>query len=310
MVMTGTDIPSHPNGFNENLNFGANTQVYNKVSISTLASNFQVTTDLGTFNSTPDAGIVGMCDRATKSNTVSFTSTAVLIENVTNNGECFDITSTFNGFSQQGRGSISADGKTVTLEFFFNASGHRCADGAVGATGVSCPPPTAPSPSPATRSRSTASRNSSVLEGSSRCASSSCRSACSQRTRWPRAHRAVRPVAGVARRTQPGARQLPRRLPLHQLLLHPRDGLQRDWRSKRAQGRLPGPIGSPIGSMPLTGNNVTFYVDQRWIPVVEYTPFFFDGLATLRPSSRSTSCGGWPRTPCSPTRAAASTPTR
>lgn len=43
-----------------------------------------------------------------------------------------------------------------------------------------------------------------------------------------------------------------------------------------------GPIGSPTGSSALTGPNTTFYVDQRWIPVVEYTPFFFDGLATLR----------------------------
>ena len=136
MVMAGADIPTSPNGFNENLNFGANTQCYNKVAIAVLASNFQVTSDLGTFNSTPDAGIAGMCDRTTKSNTVSFTSTAVLIENVQNNGECFDITSTYTGFSQQGRGKISADGKTVTLELFFAASGHRCADGAVGASGV------------------------------------------------------------------------------------------------------------------------------------------------------------------------------
>lgn len=136
MVMTGTDIPSHPNGFSENINFGANTQCYNKVSISTLAGNFQVVSDLGTFNSTPDAGAAGMCDRATKSNTVMFTSSALLIENVSNNGECFDITSTYTGFSQQGRGKISADGKTVTLELFFAATGHRCADGAVGATGV------------------------------------------------------------------------------------------------------------------------------------------------------------------------------
>lgn len=136
MVMTGTDIPSHPNGFNENFNFGANTQCYNKVSIATLASNFQVTSDLGTFNAIPDAGIAGMCNRAVKSNTVSFTSSAVLIENVSNNGTCFDITSTYTGFSQQGRGSISADGKTVTLELYFAATGHRCADGAVGATGV------------------------------------------------------------------------------------------------------------------------------------------------------------------------------
>lgn len=43
-----------------------------------------------------------------------------------------------------------------------------------------------------------------------------------------------------------------------------------------------GPIGSASGSMPLTQTDPAFYVDQRWIPVVEYTPFFFDGLATVR----------------------------
>lgn len=43
-----------------------------------------------------------------------------------------------------------------------------------------------------------------------------------------------------------------------------------------------GPYGLPLGSAALTGTNTNFYVDQRWIPVVEYTPFFFDGLATLR----------------------------
>lgn len=43
-----------------------------------------------------------------------------------------------------------------------------------------------------------------------------------------------------------------------------------------------GPIGLPIGSSTLVGPTSTFYVDQRWIPVIEYTPFFFDGLATVR----------------------------
>lgn len=136
MVMEGSDIPTSPNGFNENIDFGASTQCYQKVAIATLAGQFTVTSDLGTLNAPGDGGAVGMCDRTTKSNTVSFTSTAVLIDNVSNNGECFDITSTYNGFSQEGRGSISADGKTVTLELFFAATGHRCADGAVGATGV------------------------------------------------------------------------------------------------------------------------------------------------------------------------------
>lgn len=146
MVMTGADIPTSPNGFNENLNFGTNTQCYNKVSIQTLASNFIVTSDLGQFNATPDAGIAGMCDRTIKTNTQSFTSTTVLIENVANNGECFDITVTYSGFSQSGRGKIAADGKTVTLELYFAAAHNRCADGAVGATGVTLSTQSGPVP--------------------------------------------------------------------------------------------------------------------------------------------------------------------
>ena len=53
-------------------------------------------------------------------------------------GECFDLTVTFNGFSQEGRGTINADGSLVTLELFFGgqAAKHRCADGDPGASGV------------------------------------------------------------------------------------------------------------------------------------------------------------------------------
>jgi hypothetical protein len=43
-----------------------------------------------------------------------------------------------------------------------------------------------------------------------------------------------------------------------------------------------GPIGLPVGSTVSVGARSTFYVDQRWIPVIEYTPFFFDGIATVR----------------------------
>lgn len=135
MTMQGADIPSHPNGFSEDLNFGASSQCYAKVVISQLAGQFNVTSDLGTIVANADGGPVGECDHV-KANTASFTSTAVLIENVQGNADCFDITATYNGFKQEGRGKISADGKTVTLELFFAATGHRCADGAVGASTV------------------------------------------------------------------------------------------------------------------------------------------------------------------------------
>jgi hypothetical protein len=58
----------------------------------------------------------------------------VLIENVRDNGECFDFTITFPGFGQEGRGKIEEDGSEMTLELFFKdrATGHRCDDGDVG----------------------------------------------------------------------------------------------------------------------------------------------------------------------------------
>jgi hypothetical protein len=44
-----------------------------------------------------------------------------------------------------------------------------------------------------------------------------------------------------------------------------------------------GPFGSTVGSAVRTGDSSrTFYVEQRWIPVIGYTPNFADGLATFR----------------------------
>jgi hypothetical protein len=139
MVMTGADIPSHPNGFTEKMNLGASTQCYNKTTIGVLSGNFNVTTLLGTLNGAPNKYDVGTCDRSTVlGSPLTFSSTALLVENVQGNATCFDITATYAGFKQEGRGKISADGKTVTLELFFGgqATGHRCAAGAVGAATV------------------------------------------------------------------------------------------------------------------------------------------------------------------------------
>ncbi len=136
--MAGADIPTHPNGFNENVNFGAATQCYNETVIATDA-NWTVTSKLGTLTGAPTVGSTGTCDNATAvGNPLVFTSTAILVENVQGNGECFDVTATYAGFGQQGRGKFSADGTTMTLELFFagQATGHRCANGAVGAASV------------------------------------------------------------------------------------------------------------------------------------------------------------------------------
>lgn len=44
-----------------------------------------------------------------------------------------------------------------------------------------------------------------------------------------------------------------------------------------------GPIGQVVGSaVRVNGGREASYVEQRWIPVVEYTPWFVDGLAAFR----------------------------
>lgn len=44
-----------------------------------------------------------------------------------------------------------------------------------------------------------------------------------------------------------------------------------------------GPFGTIVGSATRTGTDSrTFYVEQRWIPVIAYSPSFADGLATFR----------------------------
>jgi hypothetical protein len=142
LTMAGADLPTHPNGLNENVYFGASTQCYNNTVIDVASGNFNVTAQLGTWRSldggTPMAGTVGQCDRATVSGPFSATSTAVLIQNVKGNAECFDIDVTFNSYAQEGRGSIEPDGAKVKLELYFKngAVNNRCADGNPGATGV------------------------------------------------------------------------------------------------------------------------------------------------------------------------------
>lgn len=136
--MTGADIPAFPNGFNANTNYGAATQCYNETVIATNA-NWAVTTKLGTLTGAPTVGSTGTCDKTTVfGSPLTFNSTAILIENVSGNGDCFDVTATYATFAQAGRGKFSADGKTMTLELYFatQATKNRCADGAVGSATV------------------------------------------------------------------------------------------------------------------------------------------------------------------------------
>lgn len=139
LSMGAAAIPSHPNGFDENVNFGQASQCLHAVQMSISARQFTVRSELGTLRDAPMPEDVGRCDRAAASGEVlSFVTTAALIENVTGNGECFDLTLTYAGFGQEGRGAISADGREFRLELYFRdqAIGHRCADGPVGAPSV------------------------------------------------------------------------------------------------------------------------------------------------------------------------------
>lgn len=138
MVMEGDAIPTHPNGFSQDTNFGSATQCYKKVTMKDQANRIQVVSQLGTLKDAPTTGTTGTCDRQSLASELTFDSTAVLIENVKGNGTCFDFTITYSAFGQEGRGKISEDGKTLVLELFFKdqATGHRCAAGDPGAATV------------------------------------------------------------------------------------------------------------------------------------------------------------------------------
>lgn len=138
LVMEGANIPSHPNGFNEDMNLEGSTQCYSKTTMQVGNNTYTVTSVLGTLRDAPQKFNIGTCDHEAAGATAQFTSTAVLIENAKADLSCFDATFTYNGFGQEGRGSLSADGRTLKLELFFTgqAIGHRCADGEVGAPTV------------------------------------------------------------------------------------------------------------------------------------------------------------------------------
>lgn len=139
MVMEGSNIPTHPQGADENMNLDAATQCLHKVTIKlNEGPALAITTDFGTLNGAPTKFSVGTCDRTTKTTTLQFTTSAVLIEHVAPDGRCFDITATYLGFAQEGRAMISADGKSAKFELYVQgvATGHRCADGALGSNTV------------------------------------------------------------------------------------------------------------------------------------------------------------------------------
>lgn len=154
LVMAAADMPTHSNGFSENLYLAGNSQCFNEVKITVSGDfKFTVASKTGTYRSadggvfqsedggTPAVGTLGLCDRSAAGTTLMFNSNTVSIPAVTS-GTCFDIDVPYMGYSQNGRGQISADGKQVKMELFIagQATSHRCADGAVGAAGVQFKP--------------------------------------------------------------------------------------------------------------------------------------------------------------------------
>lgn len=138
LKMEGDNIPSHPNGFDEDVNYGQATQCYKSVTMTVASGNYNVTSVLGTLRNAPTTGNRGECDRTAALTELTFTSRSVLVENVAADGNCFDVSYDYGTFKQEGRGQVSKDGKTLKVELFFGgqATKNRCADGAVGASGV------------------------------------------------------------------------------------------------------------------------------------------------------------------------------
>jgi hypothetical protein len=138
LLMEGSNVPSHPNGFSEDVNFGTATQCYVSTEID-ITTNWTVTSQLATLEGAPTAGSTGTCNDALPFGTpVTFNSTTVLIENVEGTGDCFDVSVNFGSFAQEGRAAFNGGATELRMELFFagQATGHRCADGAVGEAGT------------------------------------------------------------------------------------------------------------------------------------------------------------------------------
>ncbi len=141
LTMDGANIPSHPNGFNENQNFNASSQCYQNTIIKVAGSNYTVTAALAKIKAfdggVPAALEVGICDKAVSAGVFGpTTSMVVKYDNVKGNAECFDIDVNFGVYAQEGRGSIADGG--IALELFFSNQSvkNRCVDGNVGSGSV------------------------------------------------------------------------------------------------------------------------------------------------------------------------------
>ncbi len=140
MVSSGANLATHPLTLDEDINWGDVKVCYNKVTLKVGGGKFTVESVLGTLTGNPALYQKGDCNHDVVSGSTlgPYETTSVTITNIKDNGGCFDIDIAYTGFAHTGRGKLSADGKTMTLELFVKdkAVGIRCADGAVGSATV------------------------------------------------------------------------------------------------------------------------------------------------------------------------------
>jgi hypothetical protein len=136
-VMAGADLPPYPNGVNQDLDLGANSECFVSSTLTLDGGVLVNQLELGLVAPVPDAGIT-RCDHTTSTGTMTLTSSSLRLDNVAADGTCFDLTIGYGRFGEEGRGQMSPDGQTVTLELYFSgwATRDRCQDGPVGDGGV------------------------------------------------------------------------------------------------------------------------------------------------------------------------------
>jgi len=143
LVSKGASLASHPVGANEDQNLGDVKVCYTQVELKVGGGKFTVTSTLGTLENAPKLYDIGNCNHDVASGGLlgPYESTSVTLTNIKQDASCFDIDIAYTSFAHSGRGKLSADGKTLTLELFVKdkASGIRCADGEVGAKTVKFP---------------------------------------------------------------------------------------------------------------------------------------------------------------------------
>jgi hypothetical protein len=142
LTSKGTNLATHPLTLDEDVNYGDVKACFNETTIQVGGGKFTVNSKLGQLEGNPALYAKGECNRGVVTGNLGpYESTSVTLTNIKTDASCFDVDVVYPGFTHTGRGKLSADGKTLTLELFVKdkAVGIRCADGEVGAATVKIP---------------------------------------------------------------------------------------------------------------------------------------------------------------------------